>query len=106
MGFATRGERFVKELGEKGHEVQCGQGAILFFQPLNKKGSLLPLVTKKGFGPFGLSGLGNGRSEGRAAGCSTGVLNVKFVIQQTENRKSFVVPEELAAGSFIEFVQQ
>lgn len=104
MGFAARGERFVKELGEKGHEVQCGQGTILFFQPLNRKGSLSPLVTKRGFGPFGLSvAVADLKVAQQVVQQGT---NAKFAIQQTENRKSFVVPEELAAGSFIEFVQQ
>jgi hypothetical protein len=104
MGFAARGERFVKELGEKGHEVQCGQGTIVFFQPLNRKGSLSPLVAKKGFGPFGLSvAVADLKVAQQVVQQGT---NAKFAIQQTENRKSFVVPEELAAGSFIEFVQQ
>jgi hypothetical protein len=104
FGFASRGVRSVKELGEKGHEVQCGQGTIVFFQPLNQKGSLSSLVTKKGFGPFGLSvAVADLKVAQQIVQQGT---TMKFPIQQSDNRKSFVVPEELAAGSFIEFVQQ
>jgi hypothetical protein len=104
FGFAARGVRLVKAVGEKGHEVQCGQGTIVFFQPLNQKGALAPLVTKRGFGPFGLSvAVGDLKAAQQIVQQGT---NTKFPIQQTDDRKSFVVPEELAAGSFIEFVQQ
>ena len=102
--FASRGVRFVKAVGEKGHEVQCGQGTIVFFQPLNQKGALAPLVAKRGFGPFGVSvAVADLKVAQQIVQQGT---NTKFAIQQSDSRKSFVVPEELAGGSFIEFVQQ
>jgi hypothetical protein len=103
-GFASRGVRSIKAVGEKGHEVQCGQGTIVFFQPLNQKGALAPLITKRGFGPFGVSvAVADLKVAQQIVQQGT---NTKFPIQQSDDRKSFVVPEELAAGSFIEFVQQ
>jgi Glyoxalase-like domain len=104
FGFAAGGERHFKALGEKGQEVQCGQGTLIFFAPVHQNSPLAALVKKQGLGPFGISvEVGDLKTAQRIIQQGT---HSKFGMQRTGKRMSFVVPVELAAGTFIEFVQQ
>jgi hypothetical protein len=53
FGFAAGAERYVKALGEKGREVQCGTGTIVFFEAANPGSALSEYVKRKGLGPLG-----------------------------------------------------
>jgi hypothetical protein len=104
FGFAAGGERRFKELGEKGQEVQCGQGTLIFFEPVHQNSPLAVLVRKQGLGPFGISvAVADLKTAQRIVQQGT---QAKFGIQYTGSRASFIVPAGLAAGTFIEFVQQ
>jgi len=104
FGFTAGAERDVEALGEKGREVQCGQGAIVFFAPVNGNSALSQLVKDQGLGPFGFSiAVANLQTAQKIAEQG---MNTRFGIQRAGNRISFVVPARLAAGTFVEFVQQ
>jgi hypothetical protein len=55
FGFVAAGEIDPKALGEKGREVQFGQGTLVFFEPTQRNSPLAALVAKQGLGPFGIS---------------------------------------------------
>jgi len=104
FGFSAGAERHIEALGEKGREVQCGQGTIVFFAPVNRNSSLSLLVKNQGLGPFGFSvAVAN---LGTAQKIAEQGMNARFPVQQSGTRMSFVVPARLTAGAFIEFVQQ
>jgi Glyoxalase-like domain len=104
FGFTARGELDLKTLGEKGVEVQCGQGTIVFFEPAHEKSPLAAVVAKKGLGPLGISiGVADLKTAQRIVQEGT---HSSFEIQRLGKRTSLVVPAELAAGMFIEFVQE
>jgi hypothetical protein len=104
FGFVARGERYVKELGAKGREVQCGRGTIVFFESANPGSGLATAIKKNGLGPFGFSvAVHNLRAAKQVVENAT---NGRFAIEQFGNRSSFVVPASIAAGNFIEFVQE
>jgi Glyoxalase-like domain len=103
FGFATLGLRNVKSLGEKGEEVLCGQGTIVFFAPENPHSPLSVLVKKQGLGPFGISLQVNDLKTAHHV-VEQGTKS-KFKLERDRQRSSFVVPAELAAGTYIEFVQ-
>jgi hypothetical protein len=102
--FAAGVERQFKALGEKGREVQCGQGTLVFFEPVHEHSPLAALVDKQGFGLFGISiGVADLKTAQRIVQQGT---QVKFRIQRLGNQASFVVPSDLAGGTFLEFVQE
>ena len=104
FGFTAGAARDVEALGEKGREVQCGQGAIVFFAPMDGNSALSQLVKEQGLGPFGFSvAVANLQTAQKIAEQG---MNTRFAIQRAGNRISFVVPARLAAGTFVEFVQQ
>jgi hypothetical protein len=104
FGFTVLGQRDLKVLGEKATEVQCGQGTILFAQVTHPNSPLDAYVKKHQFGPIGVSV--------EVADIATAQrvveqgMNRKFKLERVGNRRSFVVPADLAAGTFVEFVQQ
>jgi hypothetical protein len=55
LGFARLGQRDVKEIGEKGEEVQCGRGTIVFFEAAHANTPLAAYVKQHGLGLFGIS---------------------------------------------------
>jgi hypothetical protein len=104
FGFRARGQLYFKALGEKGAEVECGQGTIVFFEAVKQNGPLGALVKRQGLGPFGISvSVTDLKTAQRVVQAGT---HAKFGIQRTGTRMSFIVPAELAAGTFVEFVQQ
>jgi hypothetical protein len=81
-------------------EVQCGQGTIVFFTPEHPQSPLSVLVKKQGPGQFGISvQVHDLKAAQRVVEQET---RAKFKLE----REHFVVPAELAAGTYIEFVQQ
>jgi len=91
-------------LNEKGQEVQCGQGTIVLFEPANKNSPLAALIKKQGFGPFGISiSVADLKTAQRVIQDGT---HSKLGIQRSGTFASFIVPAGLAAGTFVEFVQQ
>jgi hypothetical protein len=104
FGFVAGAERHIKALGEKGQEVQCGQGTLVFFEPVRQNSPLAVLVKKQGLGPFGMTvAVADLKTAQRIVQQG---MHAKFGIQRTGSRTSFIVPAELAGGTFIEFVQQ
>ena len=104
FGFTAGGERRIKALGEKGREVQCGQGTLVFFEATHQNSPLAALIAKQGLGPFGISvEVADLKTAQRIVQQGT---HAKFGIQHTGKRMSFIVPAQLASGTFIEFVQQ
>lgn len=104
LGFAVGEERYVKDLGEKGREVECGIGAFVFFEAANPRGALSAYVKQKGLGPFGFSvSVVDLKAAQRVVEQGT---NRKFAIRKLASRSSFMVPAAVAGGSFVEFVQQ
>lgn len=104
LGFAAGEERYIKDLGEKGREVQCGIGTLVFFEAANPRSALSAYVRQKGLGPFGLSvSVLNLKIAQRVVHQGT---NRKVVIQKSGGRSSFIVPAALCGGTFVEFVQQ
>ncbi len=102
--FAVGVERQFKALGEKGREVQCGQGTLVFFEPVHEHSPLAALVDKQGFGLFGIGiGVADLKVAQRIVQQGT---HAKFGIQQLGNQASFIVPSDLAGGTFFEFVQE
>jgi hypothetical protein len=103
FGFAaTKNHR--KALGEEGQEVQCGEGTVVFFEAAHPDSALANLVKKRGLGPFGISvGVADLKMAQRIVQDGT---HTSFETQQTENRMSFIIPSEVAAGTVFEFVQQ
>ena len=102
--FAAGVDRQFKTLGEKGREVQCGQGTLVFIEPAHKNSPLAALVDKQGFGLFGISiGVADLKTAQRIVQQGT---HAKFKIQQLGNQVSFIVPSDLAGGTFLEFVQE
>ncbi len=104
FGFKAIGQRDFKALGEKGQEVQCGQGTIVFFQPGKANSLLAALVKKQGLGPIGISvAVADLKTAQRIVQEGT---HAKFAIQRSGTQMSLIVPAEFAAGTFVEFVQQ
>jgi hypothetical protein len=104
FGFNALGRRDVKALGETGREVQCGQGTIVFFEPAHPGSPLAALVRKQGLGPFGISvSVANLKTAQQVVQDGT---HAKFAIELTGSKTRFIVPANLAAGTFVEFVQQ
>lgn len=104
FGFAPGRERYVEALGEKGREVQCGQGTIMFFQARNQTSALSTQVKKGGLGLIGVAiAVADLRTAQRIIEEAT---NKKFPIMHTGNRMGFVVPAAMAAGTYIELDQQ
>jgi hypothetical protein len=102
FGFAAVAEHEDKLLGARGREVQCGLGAIIFWESVKPGAPLAALIKQKGVGPFGLS---------------IEVADLKVAHQIIEDgmhkkfpfegsRKSFIVPAELTAGTWIEFAER
>jgi hypothetical protein len=61
-------------------------------------------VDKQGFGLFGISiGAADLKTAQRIVQQGT---HAKFNIQQPGNQVSFIVPSDLAGGTFLEFVQE
>ena len=103
FGFAPT-KNHPKALGEEGQEVQCGEGTIVFFEAAHPNSALAILVKKRGLGPFGISvGVADLKTAQRIV--QEGA-HASFEIQHAENRMSFVVPSQVAAGTVFEFVQQ
>jgi Glyoxalase-like domain len=104
FGLTGRGTRYFEAVGEKGSAFQCGQGTLVFFQPMNQTSPLAVLVKKSGYGLFGVSiAVADIKKAEQIVEQGTGR---KFSIERAEGRSGFVVPAELAAGTFVEFVQQ
>ncbi len=104
FGFREGGQSYFKAVGENGQEVQCGQGTIVFFEPTKQKSPFAAFVKKEGLGPFGISvSVADLKTAQRVVQEGT---HSKFGIQRSGTHMSFVVPSELAAGTFVEFVQQ
>jgi hypothetical protein len=105
FGFkAAGGQRDFKALGEKGREVQCGHGTIVFFAPTHPDSPLAALVKKQGPGPFGISvSVADLKTARRVVQDGT---HAKFAIERAGSQSGFIVPADLAAGTFVEFVQQ
>ena len=103
FGFAaTKNHRTA--LGEEGQEVQCGEGTIVFFEATHRDSALANLVKERGLGPFGISvGVADLKRAQRIVQDGT---HASFELQRVQNRLSFIVPSELAAGTVFEFVQQ
>jgi hypothetical protein len=103
FGFAaTKNHR--KALGEEGQEVQCGEGTIAFFEAAHPDSALANLVKKRGLGPFGISiGVADLKMAQRIVQDGT---HTSLETEQTEDRMSFIIPSEVAAGTVFEFVQQ
>jgi hypothetical protein len=104
FGFAMLGVRYVKSLGEKGEEVRCGQGTIVFFAPEHSRSPLSVLVKKQGFGPFGISVQVNDLKTAQHV-VEQGT-KAKFKLERDRQWSSFVVPAKLTAGTYIEFMQK
>ena len=103
LGFTPGEERYVKDLGEKGREVQCGIGTFVFFEATNPRGALSAHVKQKGLGPFGFSvSVMDLKTAQRVVQQGT---NRKFPIRKSPGRSSFMVPAAFAGGTFVEFVQ-
>jgi hypothetical protein len=104
FGFKALGPRYVKALGEEGQEVECGQGTIVFFEPAKPNSPLAAFVKKQGPGPFGISvAVADLKTARRVVQEGT---HTKFALQRDGKQMRFVVPASLAAGAFVEFVQQ
>ena len=104
LGFAPGEERYVRDLGEKGREVQCGIGTFVFFEVSNPKGALSAHVKQKGLGPFGFSvSVTDLKTAQRVVEQGT---NRRFAIRKSAGRSSFMVPAAFAGGTFVEFVQE
>jgi len=84
--------------------VQCGQGTLVFFETAHQNSPLSALVEKQGRGLFRISiGVADLKTAQRIVQQGT---HAKFGIQQLGKQASFIVPAELAGGTFIEFVQE
>lgn len=100
LGFARGAERQLAALGARGREVACGKGSIVFWEPVNNASLLASLIKKYGLGPFGIGvEVADLRKAHQIAELGT---QSKLPI----DRNSFVVPGDLAGGTWIEFVQQ
>jgi hypothetical protein len=104
FGLRALDQRYFKALGEKGLEVTCGQGTIVFFEPIKRNSTVAALVKKQGLGPFGISvSVTDLKTAQRVVQAGT---HARLGIQRIGNEMSFLVPAELAGGTFVEFVQQ
>jgi hypothetical protein len=100
FGFAPGAERQLAALGAHGRQVACGRGSIVFWEPVNNASLLASLIKKYGLGPFGIGvEVADLRKAHQIAELGT---QSKLPI----DRNSFVVPGDLAGGTWIEFVQQ
>ena len=62
------------------------------------------MVKKSGLSPFGISvGVADLKVAQRVVEKG---IDRNFVLDQSENRMSFVVPAEFAGGTYLEFIQQ
>ena len=103
FGFTAGVERHIRALGATGREVQCGAGTIVFFGPPPHNSRLAKLVEHQGFGPFGISlTVADLKTAHTVIQQST---HKKFAIEHSGGGDSFIVPAEVAAGAFVEFVQ-
>jgi hypothetical protein len=104
LGFTAGEERYVRDLGEKGREVQCGLGTFVFFEAADPKSALGAYVKQKGLGPFGFSvSVENLKTAQRVVEQGT---NRRFAIRKSPSHSSFMVPAAFAGGTFVEFVQE
>jgi len=104
FGFTPGSERQLAVLSARGREVQCGQGTIVFWEPIKQDGTLSALVKKQGPGLFGVSI--EVADLTRAHDIAERGTQSKLAIEHQGDRASFVVPADLAGGTWIEFVQQ
>lgn len=104
LGFTLGPQRVLAVLGARGRQVEYSQGAIVFWQPSGTGGALSELIRKQGLGPFGLSvGVADIRRAHEIAERGT---NSRLPIVESDSRRSFLVPANLVAGAWIEFVQE
>lgn len=104
FGFVPRTKRKSKTLGEEGQEVQCGEGTLIFFEATHQGSSLAAFVKRHGLGPFGISvEVADIKTAQRIIEHG---MQTRFNIQRNGKERSFVVPEQMAGGLYIEFVQR
>jgi len=103
FGFVPRAKRKSETIGEDGQEVQCGQGIVVFFEATHPGSSLAAYVKQHGLGPFGISiEVADIKTAQRVVEDGT---QTRFKLERIGEERSFVVPEEIAGGLYIEFVQ-
>ena len=103
LGFAPGRNRTLKVLGARGREVQCGQGAVVFWAPDKKSGPLAAMLASHGPGPFGVSV--RVESLSRAHEIVEQGTGRQLRIEKNHGRNSFLVPGEATGGIWVEFVQ-
>jgi hypothetical protein len=104
LGFKPLRVRQSSALGARGHDVECGQGMITFWESSTRSGPLASLLRQKGPGPFGFSvGVASLQKAHQLAEQGTGK---NLPLESHGRRKSFAVQGELTGGLWLEFVQQ
>jgi hypothetical protein len=104
LGFPRRDSRELSILGARGREVQCGVGTIVFWEPMEKNGTLATIIKREGLGPFGVGV--EVADLNRAHDIAEQGTGKKLTLNSVSGRKRFVVPGDLASGTWIEFVQR
>jgi hypothetical protein len=103
LGFEPLAQRQSSALAARGHEVECGQGTITFWEP-SQSGPLASLLKQKGPGPFGFSvGVTDLQKAHQFAEQGT---HKNLPLENSGGRNSFTVPGALTGGLWVEFVQQ
>ena len=100
LGFAPGADRQLAALGGRGREVACGSGSIVFWEPAKDTSRLGSLIKIYGLGPFGVSVEVSDLQKAHR------IVELGTQSKLPIDRNSFVVPGDLAGGTWIEFVQQ
>jgi catechol 2,3-dioxygenase-like lactoylglutathione lyase family enzyme len=103
FGLKPLARRQSPGLGARGHEVECGLGSIVFWEPASQSGPVASRLKQKGPGPFGFSaGVSDLKKAHEVAAQG---MQTNFTLDNGGGRKSFTVPGEFAGGVWVEFVE-